>query len=678
MSTVGQLKNHLEIWKRLTNDSWILNTIMGYKLEFVEEPVQSRIPCEIQFNVEQYDIVENEIQELLKKGAIIQSKHEEGEFISNIFIVPKSNGKFRPIINLKKLNQFIQYYNHFKQETFKVVLDLIQENDFFTKIDLTDAYFSVPIHDSCWKYLKFSWNNKLYSFVCLPFGLSCAPYLFTKIMKPIFAWFRQQSIRCSYYIDDSLNMDRSTVMCQVNSNLIRDTLVAVGFGINYKKSVLVPCQRIEFFGFILDSVKFMVFLTEEKIGKIVEKARKLLKEQLVVVRELASFIGLIINAFYAVLEAKLHYRDLERNKILGLQGTMDFDRLVELSVESRNELNWWIDNISLKNGKRIRHKKVDFRCRTDASLLGYGCFDLVTGKCSNGQWSVNECSNAINYLELLAIGYSLKALYSHYNDVHIEIQTDNTCAVSYVNEFGGMSSKKMDSLSKQIWEWCLDRHITISACHVAGDKNEVADFYSRDFSNSTEWMLKPEIFSRLIEQLFIPDIDLFASSLNKQMEAFCSWRLEPGAMYTNAFTVCWEKLCPYIFPPFNLVGKVINKIVDDKVERAIIVFPIWQSQTWFSVLLEHMCSFPIRLPRHRDLLTLPHDGTQHPLGKRLKMGAVVVSGNRSRVEAFRKTLPTSSSCRGPVEPGNSMATLGKNGICGIVSDIVIHFIPLKL
>ena len=75
-------------------------------------------------------IIENEISVLLNKGAIVESNYEENQFVSNIFVVKKPNGKFRPIINLKKLNQFV-HYEHFKQEHFKVVLDIIQEGDFF-------------------------------------------------------------------------------------------------------------------------------------------------------------------------------------------------------------------------------------------------------------------------------------------------------------------------------------------------------------------------------------------------------------------------------------------------------------------------------------------------------------------------------------------------------------------
>jgi len=108
-------------------------------------------------------------------------------------VVSKPNGKWPPILNLKYLNEFV-VYNHFKLETFQVVLDLIQPDDFFTKIDLTDAYFAVSIHSESRKFLKFSWNGVLYEMTCLPFGISIAPFLYTKICKPVFSWFRAQSI----------------------------------------------------------------------------------------------------------------------------------------------------------------------------------------------------------------------------------------------------------------------------------------------------------------------------------------------------------------------------------------------------------------------------------------------------------------------------------------------------
>ena len=78
-------------------------------------------------------------------------------------------------------------------------------------------------------------------------------------------------------------------------------------------------------------------------------------------------------------------------------------------------------------------------------------------------------------------------------------------------------------------------------------------------------MLKKEIFERVCKQFFLPDVDLFSSRLNKQLEKFVSWYPEPGCFMTNAFSFSWHDYNPYVFPTFCLKGKVINKIVDDKV-----------------------------------------------------------------------------------------------------------------
>ena len=114
MSAVGKLKFCIENWRKYTSDPWILQTVSGYCLEFESTPFQWSIPREITFSDEQKLIIDNEISELLDKGAIQFSEWEEDQYISNIFIVPKPNGKYRPIINLRYLNFFIRY-EHFKQ-----------------------------------------------------------------------------------------------------------------------------------------------------------------------------------------------------------------------------------------------------------------------------------------------------------------------------------------------------------------------------------------------------------------------------------------------------------------------------------------------------------------------------------------------------------------------------------
>jgi hypothetical protein len=259
----------LNEWKKLTSDSWVLQTVQGYKINFTHVPVQENIPNEINFSESEKLLVDQEIHTMLAEGAIIHSNHEEGEFISNLFLVPKSNGKFRPVINLKRLNEYV-CYEKFKQETFTFVLELIQPNDWFISLDLRSAYWSVPIHEDYIKFLKFQWRNELYTFVCLPFGLSSAPFVFTKILKPVYGSFRQQGIRCSYYIDDSIGMNKNRDMCESDAVCMIKTLETLGFVINDEKSVLIPVQRITYFGLIIDSKMFRIFLPDEKLKKIID------------------------------------------------------------------------------------------------------------------------------------------------------------------------------------------------------------------------------------------------------------------------------------------------------------------------------------------------------------------------------------------------------------------------
>ena len=134
----------------------------------------------------------------------------------------------------------------------------------------------------------------------------------------------------------------------------------------------------------------MVFFTDEKVVKIIIRAKLLIKATKVTVRELASFIGLLVSAFDAILEAPLHYRALERNKLDGLGSDSDFDNEVILSDQSLSGLRWWQDNVYHKNWKHIRVIDVDYRCRTDASFAGWGAISLDTELYAQGRWSLYE------------------------------------------------------------------------------------------------------------------------------------------------------------------------------------------------------------------------------------------------------------------------------------------------
>ena len=79
------------------------------------------------------------------------------------------------------------------------------------------------------------------------------------------------------------------------------------------------------------------------------------------------------------------------------------------------------------------------------------------------------------------------------------------------------------SLTIHIWEICIQHFSHLSAGHIPDKLNVIADLASRKFQDSAEWMIFTDIFDRLCSIFGIPDIDLFASRLNKQLEHYVSW-----------------------------------------------------------------------------------------------------------------------------------------------------------
>ena len=174
---------------------------------------------EMRFSSKEEVFLADEVKNFQQKGVIKESQQEEGGFISPIFLVPKSEDSFRMILNLKRLNENMPYI-HFKMETIKSILTLVTPNCYMAKVDIKDAYYSVPILPEHQKYLKFYFRGKLYQFTCLPNGLCSGPRKFTKLLKPLLSYLRLQQVTVAGFIDDLITLGRSFAKCERNIKLI--------------------------------------------------------------------------------------------------------------------------------------------------------------------------------------------------------------------------------------------------------------------------------------------------------------------------------------------------------------------------------------------------------------------------------------------------------------------------
>ena len=666
----GRLANFLQNWKQISNDPWILDTVSGYKMEFLGHPQQRAVPATIRLDMQKSQILTREVKDLAAKEAIQRAPPNREGFTSPLFLVPKSDGSWRPVINLKALNKYV-VTRHFKMESVRTVKGLMQKGDWLVKLDLKDAYLSVPIHPAHQKFLKFQWQGSTWQFQSLPFGLSSAPYVFTKLMKSVVATLRKLGIRLVLYLDDMLVMASSKEEAKRHLATIMQLLLSLGFIINLKKSVLSPVQELEFLGFILNSNKMIISLPSHKLHALRKSARKMMNQRETTIQEIAQILGMMVAAHPAILPAPLHYRQLKITKSTAIRDGRSYDFKTHVDSNMKSDLDWWIHHASSHNGRCLQITQWDLMIESDASRSGWGA--SCEGRNTGGPWTSHETTYHINYLELLAAFLALKSFASHQKSITILLRLDNVTAIAFLNKMGGTHSRSLSTLALEIWNWCIERKITVHAEHLPGRFNVRADWESRHTTDSTDWMLHREIFLQLQAKLGPFTIDLFASRTNSQLPLYCSWKPDPEALAVDALSISWKDHYPYIFSPFALIPRCLNKLEEEEV-TALLIAPVWSNQVWFPLLLKSLIDFPILLPPIPDIVTNPQ-GLSHPLAieGHLPLAAWPVSGNPTVQRDFQKELSALSGNLGDRRLNQHTHVPGDNGIAGVLHKMLIHF-----
>ncbi|XP_077121855.1 uncharacterized protein LOC143782553 [Ranitomeya variabilis] len=256
----GRLKFFYHQWENITSNQWILQLIKsGLRLDFFKLPQDNFVVTSLKAP-EQQEALQLEILSLLAKNVLIEVPiNQEGRgFYSSLFLVPKPDGTFRTIINLKRLNAFLVEHT-FKMESIRSTIKLLFPRCFMAGLDLKDAYYHLPIHIEHQQYLRVAvvlqGRIRHFQFTAMPFGLSMAPRIFTKLMLEVMAHLRHQDTLIVPYLDDFLIIGNSASQCEKRLSNTVSSLQALGWIINFKKSRLLPETRQSFLGLVLDSLR---------------------------------------------------------------------------------------------------------------------------------------------------------------------------------------------------------------------------------------------------------------------------------------------------------------------------------------------------------------------------------------------------------------------------------------
>ena len=195
---------------------------------------------------------------------------------------------------------------------------------------------------------------------------------------------------------------------------------------------------------------------------------------------------------------------------------------------------------------------------------------------------------------------------------------------------GTTRSPECNEMAKQIWGFCENNNIFITCAHIPGKENIVADKESRREYKQGEWMLNKEIFQYALEYYqYSPDIDCFASRANAQLDTYVSRQPDPFATHIDASSINWMNFKTYLFPPFSVINRVLQKLRVDKA-TALCVLPQWTTQAWWPHVQEMLVCEPLRIPPSPKNLVLPNRKEEyHPLHTKLGLLICMLSGKNT-------------------------------------------------
>ena len=255
--------------------------------------------------IENSAFVRQEIENLLSKGCIAQVDSPP-EVINPLTVAVGNTGKQRLVLDCRHINVCLFKFK-FRCEDVSSARQVFTKGDFLFSFDLKSAYHHIEIFEQHRTFLGFAWPMDgvlaFFVFKVLPFGLSTAPYIFTKVSRVLISHWRSQGFKVFMFIDDGIGGAGGEEIAQQVSDVVKEDIIEFGFLLASEKCYWKPQLALIWLGHSMDMRNGLVFVTEGRIEKLTQSLESLIQQVaagkvLVKARRLASIIGQIILHVY--------------------------------------------------------------------------------------------------------------------------------------------------------------------------------------------------------------------------------------------------------------------------------------------------------------------------------------------------------------------------------------------
>lgn len=422
--------------------------------------------------------IRRELESFIRKGYIERVNSSDGVFLTPIFFLPKKDGeKIRTLNDYRALNCLCDLSGATFMDVHRTLREIPESWRVFSKLDISNAFFSVGLDKDCRKLFGFNIFNETYVWKVIPQGFGWSPVWFVERMKDIL-----YDLPVIVYADDILVGTNTLSEHDLALKQVFNRLRKFGLKLN-KDKVVLRQSELDFLGYHLKNGKFD--LKSYCLGKA------------------------------AKLPMVSHYKHIER--MLGALNycrthVLNLSKLIAPLHEARQQAQkqpkscndqWWRDlneriqkiwkavvdqgvELSLKTGFEEYELHVDWSGPHRGFVL-HGIYDDIKAVVSVGS-AKDPCPHQSSFLgELRTVRWALHSTQQFRGSVKTKVHIDNRAVVSALDT--GIAAFCDDRRGARVFADICENERFLTFHYVPGSLNEGADCLSRmsvDSSSKTK------------------------------------------------------------------------------------------------------------------------------------------------------------------------------------------------